>query len=216
MLQRTPISRLSLFLILGATTLFFAGCELDEGDGANADMTADGASDGLGAGGADAEPESFRFVRIDDMSDRKMTIDGGADIDAVLLEKSNGTRYPAIDVEGYRHGGGTGDDIDPTAALGLPDAFYAYPDTDVCDVDDNEFVSIGGMGGYLIVEMEAAIDPGDRLTVLEVGGCDYGDGTAFRERVNVSISVAEDYDGQWTHLGTGEGPEISLRVPQLQ
>jgi len=159
----------------------------------------------------------YRYVRVDDLSMQADTIDGGADIDAIILDKGDGTQHFATKIEGFVHGGGTvtGDEIDPTAATGAPDTFSAYPDTTTCDVENGSFVSLGGMGGFLIVEMAATIDEGDVITVLEVGGCDFGTGEAIPEPVDVSVSTAREIDASWEIIGTGDGPEIVVSVPAL-
>jgi len=172
-------------------------------------------SGGTCGGGTGGDP--YFFVRIDDLSAPADTADGGADIDAIILDKADGTQAFADSVEGYVHGGGTvtGDEIDPTAVTGLPDAFYAYPDTTVCDVSSGRFVSLGGTGGLVIAGMNSAVQEGDVLNVLEVGGCDFGAGTAISEPVDVSVSTAKEIDGTWTFLGSGTGPEITINVPPL-
>ena len=165
-----------------------------------------------------AEIPDYRYVRIDDLSTKSDTIDGGADIDAVILSKTSGEIAFAVGVEGFQHGGGRGDDLDPTKALGAPDSFYRYyaNDMSVCDVDGNGFVSLGG--GSLVLEMGDVIASGDTLSVLEVGGCEYDDAghEAIVEPVRVSISVASDlYQPYWYELGSKEGPEISFTIPDL-
>lgn len=191
-----------------------SGCELD----ADADME-DGTS------GADAsddtadvapEPMAYRFVRVSDLSTKSGTINGGADIDAVLLTKRDGRQYAARTVEGYAHGGGRyeGPELNPSEALGFPDSFYNWPDSSRCDVDRG-YVSLGGQGGYLIVGMDADIDSGDRITVAEVGGCQYSGGTAIAESVRVEVAVSRDIDAQWMFVGSGTGPVIQATVPTL-
>jgi len=169
----------------------------------------------------DSDPDaiptgSFRFVRIDDLSRPTGTPDGGADIDAVMVQKPSGTVAFAQTVENFRHGGGgPSPEGDPTRALGAPDSFYAYPDTTVCEVSSRGFVSLGGTGGLLVVGMALSIETGDTVSVLEVGGCDFGAGTAISEPVDVSISTGPRIDGSWIFLGTGQGPEALVEVPQL-
>ena len=170
----------------------------------------------------DTSGSPYLYVRIDDLSEYADTPDGGADIDALILKKSDGSQYFATSVEGFIFGNfGSAESLDPMDALGAPDAFYNYSsdDTSVCTIgtsDDRPFVSLGGEGGVLVVRMGAAIETGDTLTVLEVGGCNYGDGEAIVEEISVQISVSYDIDsGQWVALGSGEGPEISFVIPTL-
>lgn len=158
---------------------------------------------------------TYRFVRIDDLSADFETPDSGADIDAVLLEKTTGTVAFASTVTRFEHGSGNFPTVDPTQALGAPDAFFAYPDTSVCDVEGTHFVSLGGVGGLIVVEMALPVDRGDVLRVLEVGGCDFGGGVAIPEPVDVSVSTSTEIDANWIFLGSGRGPEISIEVPML-
>ena len=159
----------------------------------------------------------YRFVRIDDLSPMSETPDGGADIDSIILFKSDGSPYYATEVKGFNHGGGAGTELNPEDSLNAPDAFEDYPSVDNCRVDGG-FVSLGGLGGYLIVQIDPAteIENGDILTVLEVGGCDFDGGTAIIEEVEVAVSVGSDpNDPHWFTLGTGEGPEIDFPVSNL-
>lgn len=162
----------------------------------------------------------YRFVRVDDLSAKSETPDGGADIDSITIFKQDGAVGYADEVKAYEHGGGNGDALDTSQALGAPDAFYDYPDTDLCEVGDDTtddmFLSLGGLGGYLVVHMSETIEEGDTLEVLEVGDCDFGSGTAIPEDVEVSVSVAEDPDNTyWVNLGSGTGPDISFVIPNL-
>lgn len=206
-----------VFLFAAALLATLAtGCELDAED-------AD-AVDGLDATGSDAiddttaEPEllPYRYVRISDQSTKTSTVNGGADIDAILLTRRDGSQHAARYVEAFQHGGGAfeGPDLDPMEALGFPDSFYNWPDSSRCDVDRG-YVSLGGSGGYLIVDMAVDITPGDRISVLEVGGCQWSGGKAIAEPVRVDIAVASGFDAQWVYLGSGTGPVIQMTVPQL-
>ena len=92
---------------------------------------------------------------------------------------------------------------------------------DNCRTDKN-FLSLGGLGGHLIVRMEAAIEAGDQVTVLEIGLCEgYNEdgptNTAFEEDVEVFVSVGSELDNpHWESLGSGAGsPDVSFTVPAL-
>ena len=124
---------------------------------------------------------------------------------------------------------------DPNQALGAPDAFYEYATGDAADDDDDgipnyldvcevgddttpdEFLSLGGEGGFVVLRMGGTIEQGDSVEVLEVGDCDFGgNNDAIPEEVEVAVSVArEPENAYWVTLGTGEGPEILLSVPDL-
>lgn len=208
---------LVLFLALGA--LAFSGCELEEDP--DADMTTgtdtNTNTDTAGDTSEDTTPSlSYRFIRIDDVSGPGVDIDSGADIDAILLEKSDGTSVGAETLEGFEHGGGQGDAVNPNDALGQPDSFTDWEGTDpVCDLGGG-YVSLGGDGGLLIVGMPQDIETGDTITVLEVGGCTGNEGGAgIPDAIEVSVSVGNDIDGSWTFVTSGEGPVISASVPTL-
>ena len=216
-MESTTSKIFALLLSISLATALGA-CEL-ESEYEDSDLE-DGA-DLFGADGEEAvQIPDYRYVRIDDLSAKSNTVDGGADIDAVILNKHDGRIAFGVDVKGFAHGGGKGDDLDPMKALGAPDAFYKYfiDDLAVCDVDNNEFVSLGGNGGFLVLEMGDVIESGDVLTVLEVGGCEYDSAghEAIVEPVMVSISVSSDlYQPYWVQLGSKEGPEISFSIPAL-
>lgn len=203
-------------------TVGLVGCELENGgdtDGTN--PPPDGDSSNPPPDTDTVDPGlAYRFVRIDDQSTPgEGALDSGADIDSVILTKAGGAQSFADEVLAYEHGGGAGftDEADPTEALNAPDAFYDWDagDTSVCDVEGG-FVSLGGMGGVLVVRMPAEIAAGDNLTVLEVGGCDFGGANpAIPEEVEISVSVGSEVAGTWQLVGSGDGPEISLTVPTL-
>lgn len=181
----------------------------------------------------------YKFVRVDDLykkGDTNSKEDYGADIDAIVLDKADGQPSYAKNVVDYKHGGGfyTGSheaeaDVASKKVLGAPDSFYEYPEVTNChlyinkDPSNAAFVSLGGEGGYIIVEMEKAIEKGDKLDVLEVGDCTYDDdadgkgGKAVKEPVKVQISVAADaIDSQWVVLTEkSDGPKITSVIPDL-
>jgi len=165
---------------------------------------------------SDQEPDydPYLFVRVDDISDHIAGFDPGADIDAVVLTKAGGgTKHYATTVESYSAAPSDPNASDPTLALGAPDAFYAYPDTSVCNVDSG-FVSLGG-AGTLVLGLDTEIEATDTLEVLEIGGCAYGTGTAVTDEIQVQVSVAPEVAGQWVLLGRGDGPSVSFAVPEL-
>lgn len=177
-------------------------------------------------------PKGAKLVRIDDLSETstdKTKDDPGADIDAIVLTKKDGTNAYAKSVLGYLRGDGTPSKegektmaIDPTAALHEPDSFLNYPNhKGECylykkDTKKGEamrpFVSLGGKGGYLIVEMGDVIEAGDTLNVLELGGCtlmnraDGQTGTKGQpEGVEVRISITNNSNlADWKVIGDSE------------
>ncbi len=179
---------------------------------------------------ADDGTKTFRYVRIDDVSDpckkgsdgKCTTEDPGADIDAiVVVKKSGGAMLTADSVIGYQRADGQKGSKDKTMAtdpdkvLGNPDSFVDYANSTVggkckyySDAGKSEytFVSLGGQGGYIEVQMSGAIEQGDKLDILEVGGCEIensnsSDGKkAIGEAVKVSISASED-GSSWVEIG---------------
>ncbi len=176
-----------------------------------------------------------KLVRIDDMSkaDTSNQVDPGADIDAVVLTKANGTVVYAKEVMGYKRSDGKGKAdvdvtnkmiaIDPDQALGAPDSFIGYPtNTSQCyyykqntTPEDKTvarpFVSLGGIGGYLIVEMGDIIEAGDTLAVLELGNCelqntkDGGTQKGKAEAIKVMVSINQhDSVSDWSVVGDSE------------
>ena len=153
----------------------------------------------------------YRYVRIDDMSDPATACankcdDPGADIDAIVVYRpSTGKHFVAEELKGYNFpstyfkAGEVAND--PKKALGEPDAFTydngGLKDDNKCRLygtdDKYTYASLGGQGGYIEVEMGGAIKNGDRLDVLEIGGCNYigkdDTGTAVRDSIKVQVSV---------------------------
>jgi hypothetical protein len=178
---------------------------------------------------------NYRFVKIEDLStacDKKNCgFDPGADIDAVVLVKSGNVTKYAKRVVGYQRSDGKsvaerGYATDATKALRAPDSFINYPIADQCnyfhadvpgnDKDNREFtfVSLGGKGGWLELEMDDIIEAGDKLDILELGKCalynteshpgKLDGGKAQSEQIQVSISVAEN-NGVWVTLSDNGG-----------
>ena len=222
--------KLRFLLPLAALALLFVACEIDDDADADEGVVTPPTCEPVCEEGfkcvsgtcvedtPDINYLDYRFVRIDDLSPVSETPDGGADIDAVVLDKTDGSQYFADDVIYYEHGGGTSEQLDSTEALGAPDAFEDYPNVDACHVDGG-FVSLGGIGGHIVLRMEGIMEQGDGLTVLEVGGCEFWDdpdSSAIIEEIEVAVSVAQDPDNpHWQSLGRGEGPDVFFTIPDL-
>lgn len=188
--------------------------------------------------------DEFKYVRIDDMSPvcelDKTTKkchkdDPGADIDAVVLTKtSTGAVSYAASVVGYQRSDGlkAGERYDeskpiatdPNKAVGKPDSFTAYPNKDgkcVYYTDsahtDHPYVSLGGQGGYIALQMSEAIEANDTIDVLEVGACDLqntSDGKAQKaltEPIKVSVSIS-GADGSWKEVGQLEANDTNKGI----
>jgi len=210
---------LYLAAVLAALSMLFAGCEI-EGDGdadaVTSNDTGTSTNEDTGTPDSTTTYKEYRYVRIDDISGNADDIDGGADIDAIILFKAGGSAVYADNVEAFEHGGGFGTEVDSTEALGQPDAFENYSGVGVgidrCHVDTG-YVSLGGTDGLLIVHMADQIEVGDSLSVLEVGGCEFWDDEdheAIEDDVRVSVSVGKSLTDQWQVLGEGAGPEINF------
>ena len=78
------------------------------------------------------------------------------------------------------------------------------------------FVSLGGKGGYIVVEMSEQIEAGDIIDVLEVGGCtlqntaDGGNVVAQAEKVKVQVSV--NYTDGWKVIDELQANSINKGV----
>lgn len=193
--------------------------------------------------GSNVDPQ-YKYIRVDDLSPAcEKDSDGfchlddpGADIDAIALVKSGkGTTY-ASTVKGYQRSdnatetlaleNGKTPAVDPSKAVGEPDSFLSYATSGASDgncvyYSDNEhtvhpYVSLGGEGGYLVVEMSEKIEAGDKIDVLEVGKCsltntsDGGSQKAQAEEIKVQISV-NSADG-WKIVGTGIADDTNKGV----
>lgn len=82
-----------------------------------------------------------------------------------------------------------------------------------CECDfDYTFVSLGGETGYIVLEMGAAIEGGDKLDIVEVGDCKLTntgskaaangtDGNAGAENIKVSVSITDADASKFKTLG---------------
>lgn len=160
----------------------------------------------------------YRYVRIDDLSNATKGDDPGADIDAIVLVKGDGSgaMYYVEDIKQYKPNeenfsakleNNKSVAGDPTKMKGKPTSFTTYTNgtqaTDKLECvykNNGEFtyVSLGGNGGFVEVEMGGAIENKDRLDVLEVGGCkltgtaDGGSQYAKRDDLKIQVSVTAD------------------------
>lgn len=87
-----------------------------------------------------------------------------------------------------------------------------------CECDfDYTFVSLGGQGGYIVLEMGGGVEAGDKLDIIELGGgCilsnsgskagkgTSGIGNAGTEEMKVGVSVANGAADTFKSLGTGK------------
>jgi hypothetical protein len=141
----------------------------------------------------------------------------GADLDAVILTKSSGIQFFAVNVEAYTIGSGDPYMLDAWEIIGPPDAFVGWDSGDISQCDGNAGWVALGQGGSIVVRMGGAIEAGDNLTVLELSGCTLlsGAGTASDDEIEVFVSVSPEPAGTWELVGGGVGPEISMTIPSL-
>ncbi|MBO4349562.1 MAG: hypothetical protein J6A01_01265 [Proteobacteria bacterium] len=192
------------------------------------------------------QEESYRYILIEDLSTTCQKTqtgfcapDAGADIDAIVLRKGGSIEnrsYATAVVEFNRPDGvatnqGNSMAANPDKVLGAPDAFNNYPTPDGCYYyskdfagDDTEkrqytFVSLGGLGGRIVVDMNVNIEPDDGLDILELSECKLyntedspnsaASVTHTAEEIRVSISV----DGNnWKMLGTQKASSITKGI----
>lgn len=180
--------------------------------------------------------------------------DPGADIDAIALKKAtDGSVTYAKRVVEYKNNFTAGvsvfykEDntiaINPEKVTGAPDSLFEYAteaglpaDDAKCRYvkegitdgnygpDDYTFVSLGGAGGYIVVEMDQKIENGDTVDVLEVGDCELISSTGtttssskvMKEDVSVQVSVNGN-DGWKTIKESGHATNglISISVAGL-
>lgn len=210
-----------LFIMLAMALFATTGCEVDGGDGTTGDADATTTDTVDNDTGTDPVPVPYQYVLIEDLSDTGGE-DPGADIDAVVLIKDGVRSYAGRPVAYFFPA-----DTEPLRSnefevVDEPDAHTEYPaSTGICLVDGS-FASLGGVGGYILVEMDEEIENGDTLEVIEIGGgCFFGDNgedEARAEEVQVSVSTADDLDGTWAVIGTGtstSSPIISFTVTAL-
>ncbi len=169
------------------------------------------------------EPLNYYFVRVNDLS-TNVGNNPGADIDAISLTKErSGERIYVTRVEEYRpvnEADISGVSILPDNVLGAPTAFGTPFDPanagadKSCDLGDEHFVSLGGVGGYIIVSFgDAHIENGDTVTVYEIGNCN---GKGVSDPVEVQVSVSSNVDGNWVTVFSGvEGPVMSAVAKDL-
>ncbi|MDX9719448.1 MAG: hypothetical protein RBU37_01780 [Myxococcota bacterium] len=162
-------------------------------------------------------PPPYLYVRIDDVTASPTGENKGVDLDAVVLLKPSGERFYAEQVESYELGMGEVLYDEPSVILGPPDAFFEWqPDEPgCCGTNEQDFVALG-QGGSIVVRMGAAMEEGDRLSVLEVGGrcqCPISGSEYYDDDLDVFVSSSALTD--WVHIGGGPGGEVLSWIPAL-
>ncbi|MBW2258657.1 MAG: hypothetical protein JRI25_29265 [Deltaproteobacteria bacterium] len=101
---------------------------------------------------------------------------------------------------------------DPTKVLGEPDA----SDVSTC-TETGWSVSLGGIGGEIILRFESAIDEGDTLRIFEVGDCvDIHSEPVRTESLEVQVGTSADPTGTWVTIASNTTEAVSvLLVPAL-
>jgi hypothetical protein len=155
------------------------------------------------------EYQRFYFVKVLDNSENQATLNPGADIDAVRLQKANGVDVFASTVIDYKPLAGA--DISPISSLtdnvlGEPTAFAVEGEdfntassASRCSLNEEHYLGLGGWGGYVIVGFDNYdIANGDVITVYEIGNCQGNAGTpGYADAVTVEISVGRTIDEEW-------------------
>ena len=187
----------------------------------------------------------YLFVKIEDLSPAEYdsdTEEPGLDIDALVLSKNDIKSY-ADSVVSYIRGDGKSNKVErkayaPEAVLGAPDAFAGYPeDMTTCnyykvpvpqtneDEHKYNFLSLGGLGGTLIVQMAMPMEEGDTLEILELGDCtlkqskqDDQKATVEKDGLRVSISNSSAPSAKWIELSQSEiaNGVLSVTIPKLE
>jgi len=199
------------------------------------------------------DPKPYKYVKIEDLSPVQYNQSGiedpGVDIDAVVLKKAgSGEMTYAASVVSYARGDGKSNKESrrayvPGAILDAPDSFAEYPNSTtncnyykggvpgkdgVEDIDDNynyTFVSLGGLGGHIIVGMDGNIEKDDTIDVLELSDCTLqntqtmnGKGAvAEKDGMKVQVSAGAKVDSEWTLIGSGTATAgiLTCTVPEL-
>ncbi len=143
------------------------------------------------------------YVRLDDKSKQSLQTDyPGSDIDAIEIVRDGevvGTASLVVDshlLDGAP--GNTNKFKDLSQILGI--ANY--------DAENREnYVALGGSGGYVIVKMSVPLQVGDILRVHEIGA---GTGGSAEP---CSVAIGRNESGPFQEIGEGAGP-FELIVPE--
>lgn len=226
----------SLICLLALTGFMATGCEVDDGADATTSSSGDTSSSGTSSSGETDTGQplaSYFFVRIQSSTGTPDTETGsedpGADIDAVflldggpggsLVTPSSVSLETSMEVlyDNYKPR-----DIDG-AGLTM-NAFSEGSPLDVttastCDTGSENYVSVGMPGDPGAVwGFDTAIDEGDTIVVLEVGGCVRANGgstTPGSEPYSVDVAIANRVDSTWTNIGTrsNDQPLLQITIP---
>ena len=146
------------------------------------------------------ETSDYIYVLVEDLSRDEGGEGPGADIDAISVTV-RGVELFATGVVDFSLGGGSW--LDPTEALGAPDS--------ACTATN--FVSLGGLGGYLMVEFGALFSSGDSVTVYELGVTTCPNQPQWiDEDYRVSVSVSTNF-GDFIEIGVGGTGLNTIVVP---
>jgi len=211
-----------LFCLFAVVGLSMTACEVDgDGDAETTGTTSSGTdTNGTSSGDTDTNVTptlNYYFVRVNDQSTNTGP-NPGADLDAISITKSGtGRRAYVTRVEDYKpvnESDISGVSIIADNILGEPTAFGTPFDPakagsdQPCDLGDENFVALGGVGGHIIVSFgDDHVENGDVVTVYEIGNCN-GEGKA--DPVEVQVSVSSNVDGNWiTLFNAAAGPVMS-------
>ncbi len=189
-------------------------CSLVEDENDDPDMGGDDPDDDMGGDDPDMdeEPEAYRFLIIEDLTQGARAPYPGVDLDAVTLTKADGGKFYATSVDDFLIVEGVENDASNT------DAIKGEPD-DGCMADNTKFVALGGEGGYITVSFttqdeDVTLEEGDTVTIHEIGDASCPgqyDDDPYKASISIAVMKA---DGNFLELGNGDG-EASLMLPAL-
>jgi hypothetical protein len=223
----------SLICMLALTGFVMTGCEVDgdaDADSTTGTTTSSGGTTSSGTTSTTIVAEYF-FVRVQtgagvDVGDAQRE-DPGADIDYVgLIDQTAGLVNPtsvSLESDMTQYPNYKDRSIDG-AGLTI-NSFSESDPTNVtaastCDTASSNYVSIGMDGDPGAVwGFPTAIDQGDTIVVLEVGGCERASGgaTPGSEPYDVSVSIANQVDSTFVSIGSraNDAPLLTITVPAL-
>ncbi len=187
------------WLLGSGLCLALCGCEVSDSDGSSGDAGKPDSSTQYDAG--DTGPRGFRFLRIDDNSSSEGGAHPAPDIAAISMTTAGGSPEFATTVR------------DNASGVVNIDGITSEPKKPV-DCVVGEFASLGGTGGYVILNVAGAdLDSGDTITVYEVGETECAPSGAEKTDITVSLSDHRDPAGNWTSVGQCGSGVCSLTVP---
>ncbi|MEO1270384.1 MAG: hypothetical protein AAFX99_20045, partial [Myxococcota bacterium] len=188
----------------GTSTSNGSGTSTSNGSGtstSNGSGSTGTSSSGTGTTGTSNGPNTtFNFVLVEDMSPNSGGESPAADIDSISTT-IQGIETFATSVEDFSLGGGS--NLDTNQALGAPDSGCTA----------TNFVSIGGVGGYLLVSFGRSFSSGDAVTVYELGPTTCPNQTNWiDEDYRILISISSNLS-DFIEIGQGGAGVNTVVIP---